>query len=157
MSCRRETISLLLRRGADPNARDKEGNTPLHYAVACDYPQRVLLPLLKHGADPSAVNARGETPLHIAACGAERTFGSGNYAAVSILVKHGADVNARDKDGNTPLHYAVARCVFATASLLLSHGADPNARNNEGKTPADLASCPKMMRAFKRLFSGSPR
>jgi FOG: Ankyrin repeat len=117
------------------------------------FPQVALL-LLKHGADPNAVNARGETPLHIAARGDEHTIGSGNYAVVSILVKHGADVNARDKDGNTPLHYAVARCAFATASLLLKHGADPNARNNEGKTPADLLNCPKMARAFRRLFSG---
>jgi ankyrin repeat protein len=120
------------------------------------FPQVALL-LLKHGADPNARNARGETPLHIAARGAEHTIGSGNYAAVSILVKHGADVNARDKDGNTPLHYAVARCAFATASLLLSHGADPNARNNQGKTPADLANCPKMARAFRRLFSSARR
>jgi len=157
MSCRRETISLLLRRGADLNARDKEGNTPLHYAVACDYPQRVVLPLLKHGADLNVVNARGETPLHIAARGKEYTIGSGNYAVVSILVKHGADVNARDRDGNTPLHYAAARCAFATASLLLKHGADPNARNNQGKTPLDLANCPKMACAFRRLFSGARR
>jgi hypothetical protein len=54
--------------------------------------------------------------------------------------------------------HAAARCGDESAAEhLLKAGADPNARNDEGKTPADLANCPKMMRAFKRLFSGSPR
>jgi ankyrin repeat protein len=31
--CRPELAELLLSRGADPNARDAEGNTPLYYAA----------------------------------------------------------------------------------------------------------------------------
>ena len=69
----------------------------------------------------------------------------------------GADPNARDKESVTPLHRAAANCRYALVQLLVQHGADPNARNNEGKTPADLLNCPKMARAFRRLFSGAQR
>jgi len=144
-----EVVDLLLSRGADPNVRGRDGNTPLHLAAEFNRVQAAAL-LLKHGADPNAVNARGEAPLHIAA-------GEGRYAVAYLLLQHGADPNARDAEGNTPLHRAAANCRYALAQLLVQHSADPNAKNNQGKTPADLANCPKMMRAFKRLFSGSPR
>jgi len=55
-------VDLLLRRGAGPNIRDAEGETPLLAAVAIDYPEAVAL-LLAHGADASMTDPRGETAL----------------------------------------------------------------------------------------------
>jgi ankyrin repeat protein len=57
----------------------------------------------------------------------------------------------------TPLHVAARRKFPQVVLLLLKHGADPNAANEEGETPLDLVNCPKMARAFRRLFSGSRR
>jgi ankyrin repeat protein len=92
----------------------------------------------------------GEASLHIAAklCRPE---------LAELLLKQDADPNARDAEGDTPLHRAAANCRYALAQLLVQHCADVNARNNEGKTPADLANCPKMARAFRRLFSSARR
>lgn len=50
----------LLAAGADPNAADRTGNTPLHTAAKIDQPWRVL-DLLKAGANPSAENVTGAT------------------------------------------------------------------------------------------------
>jgi ankyrin repeat protein len=50
----------LLAAGADPNAADRTGNTPLHQAAKIDQPQRVL-ELLQAGANPSAANVTGAT------------------------------------------------------------------------------------------------
>jgi ankyrin repeat protein len=53
----------LLAAGADPNAADRTGNTPLHQAAKVNEPQRVL-DLLEAGANPQAANTSGATFQH---------------------------------------------------------------------------------------------
>jgi uncharacterized protein len=53
----------LLAAGADPNAVDRTGNTPLHQAAKINEPQRVL-DLLQAGANPNATNTVGATFQH---------------------------------------------------------------------------------------------
>lgn len=55
-------MTLLLTHGADPNAQDVSGNTPLHYASA--YGElMVIRTLLNHGANPVVRNAFSWTPV----------------------------------------------------------------------------------------------
>ena len=56
---------LLLERGANVNAKGKEGFSALHYAVAGNQPEMIAL-LLKHGADVEAKTGRGMTPRALA-------------------------------------------------------------------------------------------
>ena len=53
---------MLLRHGADPNARDVWGNTPLH---STPNPHIASL-LLQYGADPDLRNKEGLSPLDVA-------------------------------------------------------------------------------------------
>jgi ankyrin repeat protein len=60
MGDREAQFRALLAAGADPNATDRTGNTPLHQAAKINQSRRVL-ELLKAGANPSAANGMGAT------------------------------------------------------------------------------------------------
>lgn len=57
-------MALLLEAGADINDRDRNGDTPLHYAAARQPHQdmQVLSWLVERGADPHAKNHKGDMP-----------------------------------------------------------------------------------------------
>ena len=57
-----ENINALLRQGADVNALDKNGLTPLHYAAVMGSPEKVDA-LLRAGAIANAKDKGGQTPL----------------------------------------------------------------------------------------------
>ena len=60
-----ETVQCLVALGADPNAIDKNGTTPLHRAVRSRCAAAVKA-LLEVGADPHVTNRRGSTALQLA-------------------------------------------------------------------------------------------
>ena len=120
-------IIYLLNQGADVNAKDKYGYTPLFYA-ASNNAREVAEVLLKHRADVNARDKNGATPLYTAA--------SNNAREVAeVLLKHGADVNAETKNGVTPLYVAAFKNAREAAEVLLKHRADVNARDKDGVTP----------------------
>jgi hypothetical protein len=64
-AAQQETVLCLIELGADPNAVDKKGTTPLHRAVRNRCAAAVKA-LLDAGADPHSTNGRGSTAMQLA-------------------------------------------------------------------------------------------
>ncbi len=121
-----ELTQFLLVHGADPNARNRWGDTALHKAVLKDRSDLAEL-LLVNKADANARNDDGETPLYMVKDSRE---------LAELLLANGADVNPRDKNGKTPVSKAEFYHYSEVASLLIQHGA------KKGKSYLDPVSEP---------------
>lgn len=96
--------SLVRVMGADPNARNEDGLTPLHIAVRRETPL-VVESLIRFGAKTDVKDPAGDTPLH-------RAVVYSSPGVVRSLLRNSADVHALDKDGLTPLELALREGVI---------------------------------------------
>lgn len=94
-----DKVRLLLQKGADVNAADKDGTTPLHVAISKGNAV-VVRQLLAIGANVHAADKNGMRPLHTAA---QR----GDLNMVNLLLAKGANAYAKEKLGMTSLDIAI--------------------------------------------------
>ena len=124
-------VQYLCEHGADIEAKDNTGWTPLHYAADKGCVNLVKY-LCDQGADKETRSNACLTPLHNAANG-------NDLAVVQYICEIGADMEARNVDGWTPLHSAVWSERLPVVRYLCERGADQEARDSDNKTPRGLS------------------
>lgn len=143
-----EIVKLLLKHGADPTKKNRDGATPLDLiregdedvadllrgkAALLDAAKKGNLARVQRLVTPENINSRdsqgrNSTLLHLAA-------GYNNFEVAEFLLENGADVNAQDKGGLIPLHNASSYGHLDIAALLLKHNTVVNATDKWGFTP----------------------
>ena len=135
-----ESFRTLQAAGANMLAQAYDGWTALHVAAAVG-DAATIEALIAQGLNPNAGTDGGWRPLHVA----------GSPEAFDALRKAGADIHARTNDGRTVLHSTSLRLDAPTVQALISAGLDPNAESSNGVTP--LLNT-ESREAFEALLAG---
>lgn len=128
-NCRHSLAKWLIKNGADIEATDTWGNTPLHERSRSR--KGKIKNLIELGADVNSKTASIGTPLHAAA-------DSHNYENIKILVEAGAKIDELNKAKLTPLEVALSGCsnidieeTVKISAYLLAKGAKKSKKASE--------------------------
>ncbi|CDK31006.1 ankyrin repeat domain-containing protein [Candidatus Babela massiliensis] len=128
---KKEVIELI-KLGANPNTKDKEGSTTLMQAIYLE-DISIIEVLIALGANVNSQNNYNNNALRIASYY--------NYAnIVNLLLAKGADINIKDINNSTALMAAVKLGQYDTVKLLLEQGANVNTQDSNQDTALILAA-----------------
>lgn len=126
---------VLVKYGADLEAKTDEGASILHIAVQGNHPKFILHLIEKYQVSLYDTDYQGKNAVHRGAY-----FGSDSALELLLtLDKAGIFPNSRDDNRNSPLHFAVVSGMTKVVRLLLARKADPYALDMKGRSPLMMA------------------
>ncbi len=127
-----EFIKLIIENGADINADDEKGNTPLMFACLMQKKAIVKL-LINNKVEINSQAYYGDTALKL-------SCQDNNQDIVELLIRNGANVNIVNYSQESALMTAVNNEQFSIVKLLINSGCDLDLQNNHNITALMLAS-----------------
>ena len=138
-----DSLTLLLDKGADVNAKNRRGSTPLFWAIHDEAKVRLLV---SRGATIKMKQIEGRTPVYQASL-----LGNG-LEVLRFLLDNGGDPNVATLNGLTPLSGAALRGDVNAMRLLIDKGAIVDAKNGAGATALMAAATNGSPRAVQLLL-----
>ncbi|EKV56154.1 ankyrin repeat domain-containing protein [Brachyspira hampsonii] len=131
-----ESVNLLLSKNANPNIKDKNGNTALHLSVMNAHKSKskyidVINALIKYNADINILNEQNQLALNIAVINNDTEISN-------ILINAESELN-NIYNGYAPIHIAVKNNNISIVDNLLLNGADAEIKDSRGYTPLAIA------------------
>ena len=111
-----DVLKKMLDLGSDPNIKDSNGWSALHYACQLGDFNSVEI-LINNGASIDSYSNNKRIPLHLASY-------RGYSNIVELLLKNGSDPNYQDEQGCTPLHLSAKKGHVKCIEFLLFYGAE---------------------------------
>jgi prepilin-type N-terminal cleavage/methylation domain-containing protein len=128
----KEMAEFLIANGADVDARNKGGLSPLHCTAGCGYVYFDGFP----GDYKVPFDVRLEKGMRYLDCADE----AGYIELAKFLISKGAEVRAKDINGEFPLYIATQGGSLLMVQLLLDEGADVTATTKNGETCLYIAA-----------------
>ena len=140
-------VKLLLSNGAQVDATDSLGKTPLLLIIPQEAQFDIYNTLLQYRADIKHKDMYGDTVLHIA------TMAHASKEVIKLLVDAGAPISERNKQGVTPLALAIDQEMDDHVVYFAQHGADIHAEDMDGYTPLTRALSSESIVMLQTLIS----
>ncbi|XP_055954742.1 uncharacterized protein LOC130010759 [Patella vulgata] len=117
-----EIVKHIVAKGANINAEDEDGRTPLILAIQRGKTLTINC-LIKLKSSVKVADKDEKLPIHVAANSNAGRLDIDTSAIIQLLVEAGSPVNAKDAYGRTPLTEARAKCDKKMVDVLLENGA----------------------------------
>ena len=127
-----QNIEELIQKGADVNATDKQGRSPLFFAAGQGHLE-IVQKLIRNNAGVNLCTNELDSPLMSASF-------NGRLAVVKELIKNGALINLQDTGGFSAIHCASQAGHTNVVIALSDTGANINIRNKDCNTPLMMAA-----------------